>query len=179
MNNTKTHPGPYKLGDKLTLIRTSRKNDAYTDQMGRKHIATVLQEIVIVTISEVKNVPGIYEKDTYYEGYIALSEDGRKFGCCEDRFDETNTRPHHSWSWLTDIRKHVLSGNSVCLFFFEEASAALNDASIDFPGFGPMVDKDGKPVETVEGVECCKKHKRGKHFYRASQGCCMCKYNVP
>lgn len=69
-----------EIGDTLTLVATSFKKNAYTDQFGISHQGRVVDDVQRVTIVKKRtDVPGDYSSEKKYTGYIAQDAEGREY----------------------------------------------------------------------------------------------------
>ena len=89
------------LGRKLTLLRTRFSISAYRDQMGVSHSAYVVLEAYPVEIIETRQVKGMWGGGEY-EGWKAVTKDGKVFTCNWESFPDDSITPTFYWNGIKD-----------------------------------------------------------------------------
>lgn len=140
------------LGKKFVLWVTEGRPNAYKDQFGYPHRATVVLEEIEVVVTEIKNIPGNYT-GKLYEGLLATSADGRVFTCNWNRkFPEESASPTVNW-W--DKNRNLVDA---CQYF-------------NFAVY-PCVNENGE-LAVPAGATHCKKH---NFVFLPGDHCITCHY---
>jgi hypothetical protein len=143
---------PYQVGDELTLIRMTYKTQAYQDQFRRWHHGHQLVESMFVVITELHEVPGVWNAKDRFVGYSARAASGELYTCNRNDYDETSSAPYRCWS--SDSHEVTFAYNA----------DTLHETI--------LVDANGQPA-VIDGVPFCPGH--GRHFTRRT-GCFYCKH---
>lgn len=93
------------IGKQVELWHTKYTHDAYTDQMGIKHPATVVLRKAIVTIRETLDLVGAWSEQVIPGGiWIAYDENGVRYTQMLDECSYAGCRSHWSGDgthWIT------------------------------------------------------------------------------
>jgi hypothetical protein len=81
------------LGRKLTLLRTKFSHKAYRDQLGIFQTGYIVLESYNVKIIEIKAVPGLWDTKHQYEGWKAVTDNGKEFTCNWNTFPDDSITP--------------------------------------------------------------------------------------
>ena len=125
------------LGRKLTLLRTKFSMSAYQDQMGIRHSGYIVLEAYPVEIIETRQVKGMWGGGEY-EGWKAITEDGKVFTCNWESFPDDSITPAFYWNGIKDENG---------LWQPEDAEQALAY------GAAPYVDEFGNKFELTNITE--------------------------
>jgi hypothetical protein len=155
-----------KIGDKFTLWRTERKQNAYTDQYGISHVGYVVEEEVIVTVINVRHdVPGMFGSDVH-TGWKAKSESGEELLCNWDQFpDDSHTPTYYWWASSRMNRPHQLR--------LEDAVQSIN---FNYTMNTPVLDKNGELYKlSGHHIDYCIEHSLA-YYTNDETSCWKCKY---
>lgn len=141
----------FRVGDKLPIWKLQYNHSAYTDQFEKVHGAYVLEEEIVVTVVECRDVKGSYTDDVF-KGFRATNEKGEEFFNCWDSFPEESMNPYSQWSSLR-------TGDYE---FFYDARSFLS----------LVVTKKGERAIPADS-KMCEKH---KHFFSINDGCLICNH---
>jgi len=90
-----------EIGTQFVLWKEEYSNAAYKDQLGKDHDGYIVLEEFVVTVTEVKTVPGTWSREPY-EGWKAVTEDGKEFTCNFTSFPDDSMTPTYFWDTVVD-----------------------------------------------------------------------------
>src|SRR5947209_5283654 len=133
-----------EIGATFVLWRTEYRTSAYTDQFDRRHGGYVVVDEDTVTVTEVLEVPGMWEPREKYYGLRASGESGRKYSLNAHRYPDDSPTPTYYWD--------PVEGGDGVVFRPVDAVQAYNLRA------DVHVDEEGKGIQPA-GTEKCEKHK--------------------
>lgn len=87
-----------EMGNKYTLWIAKYSLEAYVDQMGKKQNGYIVQEQVIVTVTEVRtDVRDMWTDEKRHKGIRAISDTGELFQCNWNVFPSDSMSPTFYW----------------------------------------------------------------------------------
>ena len=84
------------MGKQFVLWAGDFSDEAYRDQYGTRHRGFIITQEVLVTVIELRMVPGDYSEKWHY-GLKAKGDDGNEYLCHWDTFPECSSNPGFFW----------------------------------------------------------------------------------
>lgn len=145
------------IGTKIVLWKEEFSLSAYVDQMGVAQKGYIVTEEYPVTIIETKKVKGMWG-NSEYDGWKAITEDGRVFTCNWDSFPDDSMTPTYYWD--------VVKENNGELWQPVDAIQSVR--------YFPCVDVNGNRKMPVNS-KTCEKH---NEVYLLSENCWKCQHGI-
>jgi len=155
---TKSEPRN-QIGDRYVLFLVHWSRTATRDGAGRPHDGWVVSEEIPVTVTEQRQVSGMFGNGEY-TGIKATSEDGREFTRFWNSYpDDAYVGVGMVWDAYADGRGRVQEVHDACLAHYWRRVA------------GPQCDAEGK-LKIPTGTVQCNRH---DDIYLPEMGCMHCR----